>query len=145
MRQQDDPVGADHLIRTDSAGFSSHEGHVETGRWHCPFSTWRSSESSKLLQLLRSEKCELAVEVVMLRHEVAVLCRQVTRPALRPSGRALLAGLSRRLGRQRLGRFFVKPSPAPLASDHPLSSHICNFPTTTLNPAAEGRIDAEGF
>jgi putative transposase len=66
----------------------------------------------RILQLLRlhhSDNSELAVEVVMLRHEVAVLRRQVARPALRPSDRALLAGLSRLLGRRRLRRFFVQP------------------------------------
>ena len=52
---------------------------------------------------------ELAVEIVMLRHEVAVLRRQVVRPALRPPDRALLAGLSRVLDRRRRRRFFVQP------------------------------------
>ena len=45
----------------------------------------------------------------MLRHEVAVLRRQVDRPALRPSDRALLAGLSRLIPRGKLHRFFVQP------------------------------------
>jgi putative transposase len=63
----------------------------------------------QLLRLSRRDSDELAIEVVMLRHEVSVLRRQVTRPALQPSDRALLAGLSRLLGRSRQGRFFVKP------------------------------------
>ena len=66
----------------------------------------------RILQLMRlgqRDSEELAVEIVMLRHEVAVLRRQVVRPALRPPDRALLAGLSRVLDRRRQGRFFVQP------------------------------------
>ena len=63
----------------------------------------------QLLRLSRRDSDGLAIEIVMLRHEVAVLRRQVIRPALRPSDRALLAGLSRLLGRRRLGRYFVQP------------------------------------
>ena len=63
----------------------------------------------QLLRLLRRENGELAVELVMLRHEVAVLRRHVARPALRPSDRALLSGLSQLLHRRRLGQLFVQP------------------------------------
>jgi hypothetical protein len=48
----------------------------------------------QLSRLSRSGQEELAVEVVMLRQEVAVLRRQVARPALRPADRAVLAGLT---------------------------------------------------
>jgi len=66
----------------------------------------------KILQLVRlgrSDCADLAVEVVMLRHEVAVLRRQVVRPALQPADRALFAGLSRLLDRRPRSRFFVQP------------------------------------
>ena len=63
----------------------------------------------QLVRLNRRGKSELAIEVVILRHEVAVLRRQVVRPALQPSDRALFAGLARLLDRRRRGRFFVQP------------------------------------
>jgi putative transposase len=64
----------------------------------------------QLIRLICRSDTDLAVEVVVLRHEVAVLRRQVHRPALEPADRAVLAGLSRLLPRQRLGHLFVQPS-----------------------------------
>ncbi len=68
---------------------------------------------SRLLQLVRlvsRSNTDLAIEVVLLRHEVAVLRRQVHRPALQPADRAVLAGLARLLPHQRLAPFFVQPA-----------------------------------
>jgi putative transposase len=63
----------------------------------------------ELLRLSRREQADLAIEIVMLRHEVTVLRRQVERPALKPPDRALLAGLSRLLAPRRRSGFFVQP------------------------------------
>jgi len=66
----------------------------------------------RILQLVllgRRDSDELAVEIVILRHEVAVLRRQVVRPVLRPPDRTLFAGLGRLLDRRRQDRFFVQP------------------------------------
>lgn len=63
----------------------------------------------QLFKLFRRDNTELAIEIVMLRHEVAMLRRQVVRPALRAADRALLAGLSRLLSRAKVSRFFVQP------------------------------------
>lgn len=66
----------------------------------------------RTMQILRLQRCgdsDLAIEVVILRHEVAVLRRQVARPTLRPSDRALLAGLSQLVPRPKRTRFFVQP------------------------------------
>lgn len=63
----------------------------------------------QILRLRRRDCADVAIEVVVLRHEVAVLRRQLARPALRPRDRTVLAGLSRLLSQAKDGRFFVQP------------------------------------
>jgi hypothetical protein len=50
------------------------------------------------------------VEILILRHEVSVLRRQVARPRPRPADRAVLAALSAALPRLRWPVFFVQPT-----------------------------------
>jgi hypothetical protein len=49
------------------------------------------------------------LEILVLRHQLAVLRRQAPRPKLEPTDRVMLAALSRALPRARWSCFFVKP------------------------------------
>jgi putative transposase len=65
--------------------------------------------SIQLLALLGRGDTAKDLEILVLRHKLAVLCRQVSRPRLEPADRALLGALSRALPRSRWSCFFVKP------------------------------------
>jgi putative transposase len=74
----------------------------------------------RLLELavlrFRSER-EKEIEILVLRHQLRLLERQVTRPQLSPADRALLAAFSRVLPRRTWGPFCV--TPATLLRWHP--------------------------
>jgi hypothetical protein len=58
---------------------------------------------------LRGERSK-EIEILVLRHQVAVLRRQVHRSDLQPVDRAVLAALSRLLPRRRWPTFFITPA-----------------------------------
>lgn len=73
------------------------------------FLYWALRRIAELGVLLCACEDSKEVEILVLRHELMVLRRQVVRPELRSADRALLAGLSRALPRERWAAFFVRP------------------------------------
>jgi len=65
--------------------------------------------SIQLLVLLGRGDAANDLELLVLRHQLAVLHRQTPRPKLEPADRALLAAVSRVLPRARWSCFFVQP------------------------------------
>jgi putative transposase len=63
----------------------------------------------QLLALLVRGDAAKDLEILVLRHQLAVLRRQVPRPRFEPADRALLAALSRVLPRARWSCFLVRP------------------------------------
>jgi hypothetical protein len=68
---------------------------------------------SRLMQwavLLARDSAAKDIELLVLRHEVAVLRRQIARPRVDWADRALLAGLTRLLPRRLWDGLFVRPA-----------------------------------
>jgi putative transposase len=65
--------------------------------------------SIQLLALLARGDAAKDLEILVLRHQLAVLRRQRPRPKLEPPDRALLAAVSRVLPRSRCSCFFITP------------------------------------
>jgi putative transposase len=65
--------------------------------------------SIQLLVLLARGDAAKDLEILVLRHQLSVLGRQLPRPKLEPADRALLAAISRVLPKSRWSCFFVQP------------------------------------
>jgi hypothetical protein len=106
--------------------------------WSFVYLALRRSLELVLLCFRSAEAKE--VEILVLRHELAVLRRQYPRPHLQPTDRALLAALSRLLPRARWSAFLVRPEKL-------LRWHRClvrrrwTYPTTsTGRPPISGEV-----
>ncbi len=75
----------------------------------CPVTLWLARRHLDLLRLGPSPD-QKDVEIAVLRHQLAVLRRQVVRPRYCPADRAVLATLARLVSRERWGIFLVTPA-----------------------------------
>jgi putative transposase len=77
------------------------------------------------------------LEILVLRHELSILRRQVGRPRHEPHDRLLLAALSRKLPRSSWNAFLVRPETLPAAGRPPL-----DIPSPATRPSANRRRGA---
>jgi len=76
--------------------------------WVRPAAAFPSSEKKPRRLLARGERSK-ELEILLLRHELAILRRQVKRPQFAPGDRLLLTALSRVLPRHSWRTFLVRP------------------------------------
>ena len=80
------------------------------------------------------------IEILVLRHELAVLRRQRPQPHLQPTDRALLAALSRVLPRARWSVFLVRPETLLRWHGRMVRRHWTYPTTSTGRPPISKRI-----
>jgi hypothetical protein len=90
-----------------------------------------------LAALRTSTNAERDLEILALRHQVAVLRRQVKRPDLIPADRMILAAIGLRLPPGALA--LLSRHPAPVASGAGAEALVCLWLAPAARPAADLR------
>jgi hypothetical protein len=93
--------------------------------------------------LLARRSATKDAELLMVRHEVQVLRRQVTRPRVDWADRAVLAGLARLLPRPSWNRLFVRPE-SLLRWHQDLGPTPLELPAPERPPSWDGRASGVG-
>jgi hypothetical protein len=103
IRKRDQPLHQ-ALCRTSIVSSTFDPMRVHRPRWQLWAFVYLAVRHllGMVVLLFRSERSN-EIELLALRHDVAILRRQVGRPAYQPADRALLAALSRFLPRSRWG------------------------------------------
>jgi putative transposase len=96
-------------------------------------------QALRWLALLARSSAAKDIELLMLRHEVVVLRRQVTRPRVDWADRAVLAGLARLLPRPSWNRLFVRPETL-LRWHQDLVRHRWSYPHRRGRPTVAAEI-----
>jgi putative transposase len=106
--------------------------------WSFVYLALRRSLELVLLCFRSAEAKE--IEILVLRHELAVLRRQHPRPRLQPKDRALLAALSRLLPRLRWSVFLVRPETLLRWHRHMVRKRWTYPATRKGRPAISGEV-----
>jgi hypothetical protein len=106
--------------------------------WSFVYLALRRSLELILLCLRSAEAKE--IEILVLRHELAVLRRHHPRPRLQPTDRALLAALSRLLPRARWSVFLVRPETLLRWHQRMLRRHWTYPATSTGRPPISEQV-----
>ena len=139
---RDEPVGAENSSRHVTWGFAF-DGSARSDRCedHLVARFYRLVRLViELLALRGRTNRSKDAEILVLRHQLAVLHRQVPRPRFEPTDRAFLTALSRVLARDRWSILLVKPDPI-LAWHRRLVANHWTYPHRPGRPstAAETR------
>jgi hypothetical protein len=84
------------------------------------------------------------IELLVLRHELEILRRQVARPTFKPADRALLAAAARHLPRSSRGVLLVTPRDASALASDACASEVATANRSARTAAAAGRSSPAG-